>query len=144
MGEMLVDTCAMELIRAPEQFEAIVTTNLFGDILSDEAAMLVGGLGVAFSGNIGEQAAVFEPVHGSAPNLVGSNSANPAATILAAAMMLDHLGENNLAERVRISVSAAIATGQTTSDMDGSLSTQEMTQKIIENLKLNRRAHKGA
>jgi homoisocitrate dehydrogenase len=134
MNEMLVDTCAMELIRAPEQFEVIVTANLFGDILSDEAAMLVGGLGVAYSGNIGEQAAVFEPVHGSAPNLVGTGTANPAATILAAAMMLDHLGEAGYAEQVRAAVSSAIAAGQVTPDMGGGLSTQEMTDQIIENL----------
>jgi homoisocitrate dehydrogenase len=134
MPEMLVDTCAMELIRVPEQFEVIVTTNLFGDILSDEAAMLVGGLGVACSGNIGEQAAVFEPVHGSAPNLVGTGTANPAATILAAAMMLDHLGESGHAAQVRTAVSAAIAVGQVTPDMGGSLSTKGITDQIIENL----------
>ena len=134
MSEMLVDTCAMELIRAPEQFEVIVTTNLFGDILSDEAAMLVGGLGLAFSGNIGEQVAVFEPVHGSAPNIAGTSKANPAATILAAAMMLEHLGESEQAERVRTAVSAAITGGQVTPDLGGSLSTQEMTNQIIENI----------
>jgi len=134
MNEMLVDTCAMELIRAPEQFEVIVTTNLFGDILSDEAAMLVGGLGVAYSGNIGEHAAVFEPVHGSAPNIAGSGKANPAATILASAMLLDHLGEYHHAEQVRKAVSAALAADQVTPDMGGSLSTQEMTQVIIHNL----------
>jgi len=130
-SEMLVDTCAMELIRAPEQFEIIVTTNLFGDILSDEAAMLVGGLGVAYSSNIGEQVAVFEPVHGSAPNLAGTNKANPAAAILAAAMMLDYLGESSLANRVRTAVSAAISAGQVTEDMGGSLTTQEMSAQII-------------
>jgi homoisocitrate dehydrogenase len=135
MNEMLVDTCAMELIRAPEQFEMIVTTNLFGDILSDEAAMLVGGLGVAYSGNIGEQAAVFEPVHGSAPNLAGIGKANPGATILAAAMMLDYLNEIDYADQVRAAVSRAIATGQVTEDMGGSLSTEQMTQKILHNLR---------
>jgi homoisocitrate dehydrogenase len=134
MAEMLVDTCAMELIRAPEQFEVIVTTNLFGDILSDEAAMLVGGLGVTYSGNIGERVAVFEPVHGSAPNLVGAGKANPAATILAAAMMLDHLGESEQADTVRVAVYATIAAGQVTPDLDGSLSTLEMTNQIIENM----------
>lgn len=133
-SEMLVDTCAMELIRAPEQFEVIVTTNLFGDILSDEAAMLVGGLGVAYSGNIGAQAAVFEPVHGSAPNLVGTSKANPAATILAAAMMLDHLGESDHAEQMRIAVSTTIAAGQVTPDLGGCSSTQEMTDQIIKNI----------
>ncbi len=107
--EMLVDTCAMELVRAPEQFEVIVTTNLFGDILSDEASMLVGGLGVACSGNIGSQAAVFEPVHGSAPDLVGKHKANPMATFLSAAMMLDHIGEAASARRLRQAVLDCIA-----------------------------------
>ena len=101
MQEMLVDTCAMELVRAPEQFDVIVTTNLFGDILSDEACMFVGGLGVAASGNIGADAAVFEPVHGSAPPLVGTGKANPIATFLATAMMLDYLKENESAERLQ-------------------------------------------
>jgi len=137
MSEMLVDTCAMELIRAPEQFEVIVTTNLFGDILSDEAAMLVGGLGVAYSGNLGEQAAVFEPVHGSAPNLAGTNKANPAATILAAAMMLDHLGEHDHGKWVRAAVSKVISAGQVTEDLGGNLSTPEMTNQILSNLGMN-------
>ncbi|MDO9120635.1 MAG: isocitrate/isopropylmalate dehydrogenase family protein, partial [Anaerolineaceae bacterium] len=89
-GEMLVDTCAMELIRAPEQFGVIVTTNLFGDILSDEASMLVGGLGLAASANIGAVTAVFEPVHGSAPAMAGLDQANPLAAILSAAMLLEY------------------------------------------------------
>ena len=134
MTEMLIDTYAMELIREPKQFEIIVTTNLFGDILSDESAMLVGGLGVAYSGNIGAQAAVFEPVHGSAPNLVGTSKANPAAAILSAAMMLDHLGESKSEDRVRAAVSATVATGGVTEDMGGNLSTQIMTQQIICNV----------
>ena len=131
MEEMLVDTCAMELVRAPEQFEILVTTNLFGDILSDEASMLVGGLGVACSGNIGEQTAVFEPVHGSAPKLVGLGKANPIATILSAAMMLDHLGEIEQSQRVRQAVEYCIAHNQVTEDLGGSLSTAEVTQKVI-------------
>ncbi|MFT3895550.1 MAG: isocitrate/isopropylmalate dehydrogenase family protein [Anaerolineales bacterium] len=112
MHEMLVDTCAMELVRAPEQFEIIVTTNLFGDILSDEACMFVGGLGVAASGNIGANAAVFEPVHGSAPTLVGTGKANPVATFLAAAMMLEYLNETEFAERLRKAVYECIAAGE--------------------------------
>src|SRR5690349_9248638 len=111
MHEMLVDTCAMELVRAPEQFEIIVTTNLFGDILSDEACMFVGGLGIAPSGNIGTDAAVFEPVHGSAPNLVGTGKANPVATFLATAMMLDYLNETESAKRLRKAVNECIANG---------------------------------
>ena len=130
MQEMLVDTCAMELVRAPEQFEVIVTTNLFGDILSDEACMFVGGLGVAASGNIGADAAVFEPVHGSAPTLVGTGKANPIATILASAMMLDYLGEKEQAIRLRNAVEKCIADGQVTPDLGGTLTTSEMTEKV--------------
>ena len=134
MNEMLVDTCAMELVRAPEQFEVIVTTNLFGDILSDEACMFVGGLGVAASGNIGKDAAVFEPVHGSAPTLVGTGKANPVATFLAAAMMLDHLGEIEQASRLRNAVESCIANNETTPDLGGALTTNEMTKMVIGNL----------
>jgi homoisocitrate dehydrogenase len=131
MLEMLVDTCAMELVRAPEQFEVIVTTNLFGDILSDEACMFVGGLGVAASGNIGTAAAVFEPVHGSAPPLVGTGKANPTATFLATAMMLEHLGETEQASRLRNAVESCIAAGQVTPDLGGALTTDGMTRKVI-------------
>ena len=131
MHEMLVDTCAMELVRAPEQFEVIVTTNLFGDILSDEACMFVGGLGVAASGNIGADAAVFEPVHGSAPNLVGTGKANPVATFLAAAMMLEHLNEKESAERLRNAVKDCIANGESTPDLGGSLTTSQVTERVI-------------
>jgi len=134
MLEMLVDTCAMELIRMPEQFEVIVTTNLFGDILSDEACMLVGGLGVAASGNIGADAAVFEPVHGSAPTLVGTGKANPTATFFAAAMMLDYLGEKEQSARLRTAVESCIAAGEVTPDLGGILTTSEMTRAAIQRL----------
>jgi homoisocitrate dehydrogenase len=129
--EMLVDTCAMELVRAPEQFEVIVTTNLFGDILSDEASMLVGGLGVAYSGNIGSQAAVFEPVHGSAPNITGKHLANPTATFLSTAMMLDHIGEANQAARLRQAVQDCIAQHAVTPDLGGTLSTEQVTGAVL-------------
>ena len=129
--DMLVDTCAMELVRAPEQFQVIVTTNLFGDILSDEASMLVGGLGLACSGNIGEKAAVFEPVHGSAPKLVGTGKANPMATVLSSAMLLDYLGESEQADRLREAVTHAIASQQTTEDLGGSLSTRQVSEVLI-------------
>ncbi|MDK2981767.1 MAG: homoisocitrate dehydrogenase [Chloroflexota bacterium] len=134
MKEMLVDTCAMELVRAPQQFALIVTTNLFGDILSDEACMLVGGLGVAASGNIGADAAVFEPVHGSAPTLAGTGQANPLAAILAAAMLLEYLGEGEQAGRVRAAAEVCMAAGAVTADMGGTLSTAEATQAVIRNL----------
>ncbi len=135
MLEMLVDTCAMELVRAPEQFEIIVTTNLFGDILSDEACMFVGGLGVAASANIGTDAAVFEPVHGSAPPLVGTGKANPTATFLATAMLLEHIGETESAARLRSAIEACIAEGQVTPDLGGTLTTSGMTQRVINQLK---------
>lgn len=134
MNEMLVDTCAMELVRAPEQFEVIVTTNLFGDILSDEACMFVGGLGVASSGNIGTDAAVFEPVHGSAPPLAGTGKANPIATFLATAMMLDYLNEKESAERLRKAVRECIANKESTPDLDGALTTNQVTEKVIRKL----------
>lgn len=134
MFEMLVDTCAMELVRAPEQFEVIVTTNLFGDILSDEACMFVGGLGVAASGNIGIDAAVFEPVHGSAPTIVGTGKANPIATFLATAMMLDYLNESESASRLRSAVNECIANNESTPDLGGSLTTSQVTQKVIQRL----------
>ena len=130
MHEMLVDTCAMELVRAPEQFDVIVTTNLFGDILSDEACMFVGGLGVAASGNIGIEASVFEPVHGSAPPLAGTGKANPIATFLAAAMMLDHIGETAHAGQLRNAVESCIASKETTPDLGGLLTTSEVTEKV--------------
>ena len=129
--EMLVDTCAMELIRAPGQFEVIVTTNLFGDILSDEACMLVGGLGVAASANIGTDAAVFEPVHGSAPTLAGTGRANPTAAFFAAAMLLDHLGEKEHSARLRNAVETCLADGEVTPDLGGTLTTHEMTKAVI-------------
>jgi homoisocitrate dehydrogenase len=134
MNEMLVDTCAMELVRAPEQFEVIVTTNLFGDILSDEACMFVGGLGVAASANIGADVAVFEPVHGSAPTIVGTGKANPVATFLAAAMMLDYLNETECAERLRNAVNECIADGESTPDLGGSLTTSQVTERVIQYL----------
>jgi len=97
--------------------------------------MLVGGLGLACSGNIGEKAAVFEPVHGSAPKLVGTGKANPMATVLSAAMLLDFLGEAEHAERLRTAVIAAIAAGQVPEDLGGTLSTAEVTQEIINQLR---------
>ena len=134
MQEMLVDTCAMELVRAPEQFEIIVTTNLFGDILSDEACMFVGGLGVAASGNIGERTAVFEPVHGSAPALAGTGKANPIAAFFASAMMLEYLNEKDHAHTLRRAVDGCIAGGQVPPDLGGSLTTTQVTEEVIRRL----------
>jgi homoisocitrate dehydrogenase len=141
MYEMLVDTCAMELVRAPEQFELIATTNLFGDILSDEACMFVGGLGLAASGNIGENAAVFEPVHGSAPALVGTGKANPIGTFLSAAMMLEYLNENESAARLRNAVDDCMIHGELTPDLGGNLTTIQVTKKVIGRLQKSKQVH---
>lgn len=132
--ELLVDTMAMRLIKDPENFEVIVTTNLFGDILSDEAAELVGGLGVAASGNIGVSGAIFEPVHGSAPDIAGKGIANPIATLLASVMMLRHIDESEAAERLQRAVIKVIAAGTFTPDLGGNSNTAQVTQAVIASL----------
>jgi homoisocitrate dehydrogenase len=130
--EMLVDTTAMQLVRDPGRFDVIVTTNLFGDILSDLAAGLVGGLGVAPSGNLGDRrAAVFEPVHGSAPDIAGRGIANPIGAILSAALLLEHLGHDAGARRVRQAVAATVAAGITTPDLGGSADTRDVLEAIL-------------
>jgi len=111
-----------------------VTTNLFGDILSDEAAALVGGLGLAPSGNIGDQQAIFEPVHGSAPDIAGRGIANPMATFLAVAMLLEHLGHPEVAGRVRVAVEIVLRNGPRTPDLGGSAKTEEITEAINQQL----------
>jgi homoisocitrate dehydrogenase len=133
--EMLVDAAAMHLVRDPTRFDVLVTTNLFGDILSDLAAGLIGGLGVAPSANIGDgRAAVFEPVHGSAPDIAGQGLANPTAAILSAAMMLEYLGEYLAAQRVRWAVKATVRDGITTADLGGMASTRRVVEAILERL----------
>ncbi len=128
--EMLVDTAAMRLVTDPQKFDVLVTTNLFGDILSDEASALCGGLGLAPSANIGEGAAIFEPVHGSAPDIAGKGIANPMAAILAAALMLDHIGEGQQAARVRKAVHAVLRSGPLTPDLGGAAHTAEVTAAV--------------
>jgi len=123
---LYVDALAMELVRDPTQFQVIVTCNLFGDILSDLGAQLAGGLGLAPSGNIHPgQISLFEPVHGSAPNLAGKNIANPAGAVLASALMLDHLGMPETANKLREAVRAAVRARKTTADLGGTLGTRE-------------------
>lgn len=134
VDEMLVDTTAMRLVQAPETFDVLVTTNLFGDILSDEAAGLVGGLGLAASANVGETHGLFEPVHGSAPDIAGRGVANPLAAILAGALLLDFLGEREAAERVRAAVWSTLADGPRTADLGGNASTTDVTRAVIEQL----------
>jgi isopropylmalate/isohomocitrate dehydrogenase-like protein len=130
--ELLVDTMAMRLIKDPQNFEVIVTTNLFGDILSDEASELVGGLGVAASGNIGVSGAIFEPVHGSAPDIAGKGIANPLAAFLTTVMMLQHIGEPAAAERLQTAVNKLIAEGTLTPDLGGNANTAQVRDRVIE------------
>ena len=129
--DMIVDNTAMQLVLRPEQFDVMVTTNMFGDILSDEVSGLVGGLGLAPAANIGTKAAIFEAVHGSAPDIAGMGIANPSAQILAAAMMLDHIGELDRAERIRRAVSATIVEDNVrTRDLGGAASTEEFGRAV--------------
>jgi len=133
--EIIVDACAMKLVMYPERFDVIVTTNLFGDILSDLCAGLIGGLGLAPGANIGDNCAMFEAVHGSAPDIAGQGIANPISVMLATAMMLDHLDKKDTAERIRKAVRAAVADGdRTTPDLGGQGGTQGFTDAIIERL----------
>ena len=129
--EKIVDNCAMQLVINPAQFDVIVTTNLFGDILSDEASGLVGGLGLAPGANIGTSAAIFEAVHGSAPDIAGQGIANPSALMLAAAMMLDHIGELDAAQRLRTALETVIVGDNVrTKDLGGSASTTEFARAV--------------
>ena len=136
-NEQYVDAAAMRLIKEPQKYDVIVTTNMFGDILSDEAAQLVGGLGMAPSGNIGDNFAIFEPVHGAAPTRVGKHTANPCSMILASKMMLEWLGEKyndknclETSKAIDIGVSEALRKGLTIPDFGGSLTTIEMGKAI--------------
>jgi isocitrate dehydrogenase (NAD+) len=133
--ERIVDACAMQLVLNPWQFDVIVTTNLFGDILSDEIAGIVGGLGMVPAANIGLDAAIFEAVHGSAPDIAGKGIANPLALLLAAAMMLDHVGRNDLAQRMRNAIDQTLNEDKVrTGDLGGMASTQEFSQAIVHRL----------
>ena len=130
--EMIVDNCAMQLVMNPHRFDVIVTTNLFGDILSDLCAGLVGGLGLAPGANIGDSRGIFEAVHGSAPDIAGKDIANPTALLLASAMMLDYLEFNDAANRVRHSVRTVIGEGKiTTPDLGGNATTTDYTTALI-------------
>jgi isocitrate dehydrogenase (NAD+) len=129
--EMIIDNAAMQLVMWPEKFDVIVTTNMFGDILSDQIAGLVGGLGLAPSANIGLKASIFEAVHGTAPDLVGKGKANPTALMLSSAMMLEHLGELDAGRRLRDAVVATIRDdGIRTGDLGGKASTMEFARAV--------------
>jgi isocitrate dehydrogenase (NAD+) len=130
--DRIVDACAMQLVLNPWQFDVIVTTNLFGDILSDLIAGLVGGLGAAPGANIGEKAAIFEAVHGSAPDIAGKGIANPTALLLAAGLMLDHVGQIDMARRLRGAIDAKLRQDKVmTGDLGGRASTKEFTQALV-------------
>ncbi len=136
LGEANIDAMMMWLVKNPQQYGVLVTSNLFGDVVSDLCAQLVGGLGFAASGNIGDQFAVFEPTHGSAPKYAGQNKVNPIATFLAAKLMLDWLGETEKATRLENAIAAVIAEGRVrTYDMGGKRTTMEMAEAVVEKMR---------
>jgi len=134
--DRIVDACAMQLVLDPWRYDVIVTTNLFGDILSDLIAGLVGGLGMAPAGNIGTDAAIFEAVHGSAPDIAGKGVANPLALMLSAAMMLDHVGMQDKAKRLRDAIDAVLCKDEVrTGDLKGKATTKQFARAIVDRLK---------
>src|SRR5438067_1167476 len=134
---LYVDAAAMQLVRDPTQFEVIVTGNLFGDILSDLTAELIGGMGIAPSGNINPQTkrGLFEPVHGTAPDIAGRGLVNPIGAILSASMMVRHLGHTEMATAIEGAVESAIRAGECTRDVGGSLSTSEFGDAIAKRMR---------
>lgn len=131
-NDYYVDAAAMYMITQPQEYQVIVASNLFGDILSDEGAGLVGGLGLAPSGNIGDEHGLFEPVHGSAPDIAGKNIANPCSMILSVSMMLDYLKEFETSENIRTAVETVLEKGKNkTPDLGGTTTTMEMTKAIV-------------
>lgn len=132
--EILVDNLCMQLVQDPTRFDVLVLPNLYGDIVSDLTAGLIGGLGVAQGANIGLDCAVFEPVHGSAPDIKGQNKANPTALLLSAVEMLKYINETETANKIENALFKTLDAGFKTADLGGNLTTVEFTQKIIENL----------
>ena len=132
--EILVDNLCMQLVQNPEKFDVLVLPNLYGDIVSDLCAGLIGGLGVAQGANIGEDCAVFEPVHGSAPDIKGLGKANPTALLLSAVEMLRFIGENSYAGRIETALFKTLSQNKMTADLGGSCSTEEFRDEIIKNL----------
>jgi len=133
--ELIVDAASMWLVMYPESFEVVVTTNMFGDILSDVTAGLVGGLGMAPSGNVGDDMCIFEPVHGSAPDIAGKGIANPSACMLSAAMMLEWLGENEAAKLIENAVLKVLEEGKIlTPDLKGKATTKEFAEAVAKAL----------
>lgn len=133
--EVVVDNVCLQLVHAPEQFDVLVAPNLYGDIISDLCAGLVGGLGVVPGANLGKECAIFETVHGTAPDIAGKNIANPTALLLAAIMLLEHIGDTSNAERIKKAVTTVLAAGSVrTPDLGGVSTTSEFTAAIIANL----------
>jgi isocitrate dehydrogenase (NAD+) len=133
--ERIVDAAAMQLVLDPKKFDVIVTTNLFGDILSDLVSGLVGGLGLAPGANIGREAAIFEAVHGTAPDIAGQGIANPGALLLAACLMLDHVSDRFRADRIRRALEHTIRDGKVlTKDLGGNATTSEFADAVISHL----------
>ncbi|RZI39955.1 NAD-dependent isocitrate dehydrogenase [Herbaspirillum sp. HC18] len=135
VDDRIVDACAMQLVLNPWQFDMLLCTNLFGDILSDQLAGLIGGLGMAPGANIGDEAAIFEAVHGSAPDIAGKGVANPVSLLLAAGMMLDHVGRQDLSARLRAAIQTTLLEDNVrTRDLGGTASTVEFTAALIKRL----------
>jgi isopropylmalate/isohomocitrate dehydrogenase-like protein len=134
MVDALVDSTAMKLVKSPEDYQLIITTNMFGDILSDLVSAHVGGLGVVPSASIGEKLALFEPVHGSAPHMVGEERANPMATFLSIKMMFEYLGKDKIAGQIQRAIDKCLDENKVTKDLGGDLNTLEFTTQIINNL----------
>ena len=132
--EILVDNCCMQLVQNPNQFDVLLLPNLYGDIVSDLCAGLIGGLGIAQGANIGEKYAVFEPVHGSAPDIAGQDKANPTAMLMSAIEMLNYIGENEAGTRIRLALFDTLDAGIKTVDLGGNASCTEFTQAIVDRL----------
>ena len=132
--EILVDNCCMQLVQNPNQFDVLLLPNLYGDIVSDLCAGLIGGLGIAQGANIGENYAVFEPVHGSAPDIAGQDKANPTAMLMSAIEMLNYIGENEAGTRIRLALFDTLDAGIKTVDLGGGASCSEFTQAIVDRL----------
>ena len=132
--EILVDNCCMQLVQNPNQFDVLLLPNLYGDIVSDLCAGLIGGLGIALGANIGENYAVFEPVHGSAPDIAGQDKANPTAMLMSAIELLKYIDEREAGERIRKALFATLEANIKTADLGGNATCSEFTQAIIERL----------
>ncbi|MGE0452706.1 MAG: isocitrate/isopropylmalate dehydrogenase family protein [Vicinamibacteria bacterium] len=133
--EIIVDNCCMQLVLDPTRFDMLLLENLYGDIVSDLCAGFIGGLGMAPGANIGEEAAIFEAVHGSAPDIAGKNAANPLALVLSSTLLLDHIGETQAADRIRLAVNAVLAEGKKlTRDLGGTAGTIEIAEAVAEKL----------